>query len=607
MVNFGIRQKLIGPAMAYFPKFFSAVSHCALATIIGFATASEVSARDSDPVWRVEIEFTTADISDASTDDRVEVRLNGENLTRLDYSRDDFERGTVYNYDLILANISTIADIERIEISKRGSDGWCIENFRLRINNVDAYNHSFAAPFLCLDNSANHERRFEVSGTTLRDDAVWRDYEHPRQRDILARGIPNDETISRVEALLGHATVGTDVYWGKFHGAPVELERMSDSRIHIDADMAYDRTLVSDDSYDIDVDLVVTCLNSQISVAYENLKEDLDFKWYKLFPLLNTYLFSAVPSIDLVPESLHSFRSGCPAIDIENNGDIIFIPPVQRVLDDPIADVDVDDCTFSSTLNAFIVTSRGARREDGSRDAGAIALVGLDGVLQDTTLRLSGYADDTTPSLFSAESIDGTLYLAERQDAETAGRATAAISVWDIKSGGKTDEILLPGVAAIRDFSVSSTGDIYLVEFGPDSRIFKASETGLAEFATDARRHLGTISSISIDDQGLVMLTGYDANLALVYDQDGTLIRRQIVSTGGVAHVEQHPNGTTFVSDGQRGALTVIDGAGIATEIHLDSPFVDAFCLSDDAKFVLVPFTVQSGYGVYPLDYAAAN
>jgi hypothetical protein len=53
-------------------------------------------------------------------------------------------------------------------------------------------NKTFDAPGLWLDNDNGNERRVEISGDTLRGDTLWRDYRHPRRRDIIARGIPND-------------------------------------------------------------------------------------------------------------------------------------------------------------------------------------------------------------------------------------------------------------------------------------------------------------------------------------------------------------------------------------------------------------------------------
>ena len=85
---------------------------------------------------RVQLELHTGDVGDAGTDDSIQVVLSeasntGMNSTWVDYGRDDFERGDTFTYDLNLDEIPLLSDITRIRITKDGTDGWCLADFRL--------------------------------------------------------------------------------------------------------------------------------------------------------------------------------------------------------------------------------------------------------------------------------------------------------------------------------------------------------------------------------------------------------------------------------------------------------------------------------------------
>lgn len=460
-------------------------------------------------------------------------------------------------------------------------------------------------PCLWLDNANGNERRVEINGDTLRDDALWRDYSHPRRRDTIARGIPNDETISRFEALVGHAIADNDIYWGKFHGAPVEIERLADDRLHIDADLALAIPLHFDDGLDLDVDMVLSCEDGQITIGYENLESDRERRWYRAIPLFNSYLFLSWPELEFAPNNTQSYRNGCPAISIETNGDITFTEPVERIVADPNIDMTVDDCAFSDALDAFVVTVRGPQSEQGAHAQGTVSVVYLDGTIRTEALGFTGASTPQYPG--AVRVVDDVLYLSDRLQTQGSEKASAVISKWDVKSGEYIGLIRLPGVAGIRDFAVTQSGDIFVVESAADGRVLKVSGTRVVEFPVNAKRYVGTVSSVSLDVTGHITLTGQNSDLAVVFDRTGKLVERQIMASDGVARAVQLLDGSKVTSDGARGTLTHIDTRGVAKDIHLDAPFVDAFCLSSDAKFALVPYTVGGGFGIYPLEKGEAK
>lgn len=126
---------------------------------------------DDIPVWRTQLRVETCDVKHAGTDDGVYVTLrNGGPKYYLDYGGDDRERGDVEYYDVVYSGISTVRDIQQLTIGKTGSDGWCIKNAQLLINNSTSPVFTYAwSSGLWLDNDNGHSRTKTFSSSQLRN------------------------------------------------------------------------------------------------------------------------------------------------------------------------------------------------------------------------------------------------------------------------------------------------------------------------------------------------------------------------------------------------------------------------------------------------------
>jgi hypothetical protein len=404
------------------------------------------------------------------------------------------------------------------------------------------------------------------------------------------------------------AIADNDAYWGKFHGASVEIEKLADDRLNIDADLALHNAWARHDGVDLDVDMVGRCENGQISINFENLKSDREERWYRAIPLVWSYLFWNGLEVEFASINGRSFQNGCPAISIETNGDVIFTEPVQCFAAQPNDDVVIDDCAFSDTLDAYIVTVRGAKSETSGRAQGYVSLVYPDGSVSPEIMDLAGGEQAPAPQFPSAiQIVDNVLFLSDQLPEKGGDDAIAVIAKWDVRSGQYLGHVELPGVIGIRDFAVTKSGDIFVVESAADSSVLMVSGTRVVEFSANAKRHLGTVSGVSVNEMGNITLTGKKSNYAVTYNHEGKLVARHTMATEGVARAVQLLDGSKVTSDGARGTLTHIDTRGVAKDIHLDAPFIDAFSLLSDAKFALVPYTVGGGFGVYPLERGLAN
>jgi hypothetical protein len=124
---------------------------------------------------------------------------------------------------------------------------------------MEVFDRDFGAASSChwLDTDGGHSPTLTVSHAELRAHPAWAGYNHTAAQFLPAFGIPNEELVSRVEALVDDSLHGEDLYWGDLHGPAVEITRgcpaseAECTTAHVDLDLAYD-TWLPDPEVDVD-------------------------------------------------------------------------------------------------------------------------------------------------------------------------------------------------------------------------------------------------------------------------------------------------------------------------------------------------------------------
>jgi PLAT/LH2 domain-containing protein len=249
------------------------------------AFANDYVTLDGRDVWRLQLRVRTADVEDAGTDDDVYVALNGRNTTWLNYSHNDFERGSEFTYDLLLDGVSDLSDINGMAIENTGSDGLCIESLAFLVNGSEIFNQQFGATSsTCqwLDQGSGNQPSFIISRAAMRAHPVWQGFQQPAP----PLGLPRAELESRIEGIVGDALHGTDAYWGDLDGDRyVELAGIDAERIHVTVDLSADVP-----GFDAEVDLSFdlrfagACSDGQnpleLHIMTENVQANADLDWY---------------------------------------------------------------------------------------------------------------------------------------------------------------------------------------------------------------------------------------------------------------------------------------------------------------------------------------
>jgi hypothetical protein len=214
--------------------------------------------------------LVTGTADHAGTDDEVAISLAPRNVTVLNAARDDWERGRNDIYDLRLNNIQFVNDITQIRISKRGTDGWCLQGFVVYLNEATYY-EQMSSHCRWIDGNDGYDPIYEV-----REARLPRNVGLPAAPNFIGR----TSIEQAIEVAVGHAMSGRDIKWGHISGRPVEVE-WRNGYLHVDLDLSYNLNNSRDPEVDVDYDLLIGC-DSVPRVAAVNEVVDVDQSIFRL-------------------------------------------------------------------------------------------------------------------------------------------------------------------------------------------------------------------------------------------------------------------------------------------------------------------------------------
>lgn len=289
------------------------------------------------PVWRVQLTVEVANRKNAGTDNPINAQLNDSNLTWMNYSRDDFKRGSRFSYDLNLVDdagsltIRTLGDITMLRLTKTGDDGVCLRSIELLVNGRSAYLESFDVPrfrdrCLWLDTRPGYSPTYVVPPSQL--EAALHGFRQPAPPTRITRG----EIESRVEGMVGHTIHGTDASWGRDrhrNGRAVKVSRRDATAVHVDVDLAYRIPGWIDPKVDVDFDLRFACSDGVITITTERFDVDANSGIITRLLTLGFIAFAErgiaerfERNVQTIMVALDPGLGSCPRITVQRSGDV---------------------------------------------------------------------------------------------------------------------------------------------------------------------------------------------------------------------------------------------------------------------------------------------
>ena len=275
-------------------------------------------------IWRLQMRVRIANLEDAGADHPLRVIMHTNRglfstETFLDYGRDDFERNSDFTYDLNLENIEELSQIGGFQIINHGSDEdyMYVRELELLVNNHPVFSRVFGnanASVLKL----GYYGQFSVNYDELRGHELWQSFisqslSNPTfnlpeigisDNNLFQAVIKNEEIVSRIESLMGHLML-TDpalkgnFQWGEISGAPVEVTRVTDNKIHVDLDVEAIIGWWPNPEVDIDFDISFTKAcdpatnRMTITMQSENFTSNADYPLWKDILSLGTTKLTA--------------------------------------------------------------------------------------------------------------------------------------------------------------------------------------------------------------------------------------------------------------------------------------------------------------------------
>lgn len=257
-----------------------AVAHRAAAQTPTFTKPAKF---DDVPVYRLQLVFTTANVEDAGTDDNVYVQLNSSmKAYYLDYGIDDRERGKTTAYDIVEPSVRFIRDIQNLNITKAGTDGWSPSKIEIRVNGVVIFTKTLSNHWI--DGNNGRQPFLNFTSAQLRNNGKW-NYTSAPNIHIPPLTISKKDLVSMVEGFVGNYIryiPNSDVHWGSTKGVKtlfgdaVEASYRNSQTLTFDLDLQV-AAFGPNPELDIDFDLVVSCTNGKVLIGVENAKANVNY------------------------------------------------------------------------------------------------------------------------------------------------------------------------------------------------------------------------------------------------------------------------------------------------------------------------------------------
>lgn len=265
------------------------------------------------PVHRLQLRLRVPHVSDAGTDNGVEVRLQSPswlvpavtnwrpagNRTWVDSTFDDLEQGSNRTYDLMLDNVQQASDITMITLAKTGDDDLCIAELELLIDGQPAFQNTFGDTDATCKWVTDNDP-FTVTFSELRASPTWNNLGLPT-----FTGFNGAALRSRIEATFGHWLHGVGALR---NGSLTTSQRVNESRLSMSVpivvyDVSWGPVYLGDVDSTVYFDLVLKqevdgAGNPVTKLAIENVDADSSDLLAVFVPIVSPILYGVSTEIE---------------------------------------------------------------------------------------------------------------------------------------------------------------------------------------------------------------------------------------------------------------------------------------------------------------------
>jgi hypothetical protein len=275
---------------------------------------------------QLRIKASTASTADAQNN-RIQVRLQSpyvpfgdtpyprQNSSWIDSTNVDFTAGSNYTYDLLLGGISDKSDITQIAIASPDSDGFCVNEVELLVDNTRAFFKSFGANGVdCqwIYRSGSFDgKQLSIRFGELRQSSDWINFNPPNLGQSFGTvasfvGYRPPEFIAMLDSVLANRLKDPANNHGEgtgFRDSNSTVTTRTNRRTmhvvqHITAkDFGWIGDVAANPAYDLVIHNGATCAPKNWCVTVENLEPGASsLGWWNLFPVVGIAISAAINS-----------------------------------------------------------------------------------------------------------------------------------------------------------------------------------------------------------------------------------------------------------------------------------------------------------------------
>ena len=267
--------------------------------------------------------------------------------------------------------------------------------------------------------------------------------------------------------------------------------------------------------------------------------------------------------------------------------------------------VSAESCSYDPGRRLILAINRGAPANLVAND-GFVSLIRPDGSVH--TPRWIGL-ESSGPALnqpFGSVIDRGSLYVADSKGGTADGAArVAVVRRFDLASGARTGEVLVPDSPWLNDIAIAADGSLYATQTGAADgsvpmRLYRIAPDGTPSILLEGAP-LSRPNGVAIDRDGNVVVVNMGDTAVMTFSPAGQLLRTEHSAQAGSDGLVIMADGTKYVSSVVHGGVSRIRRGGAAELIATGIPNAASMCWDSDANQLVIPLNVNNGIAIVKL------
>ena len=267
--------------------------------------------------------------------------------------------------------------------------------------------------------------------------------------------------------------------------------------------------------------------------------------------------------------------------------------------------VSAESCAYDPGRRLILAINRGAPANL-IADDGFVSLIRPDGSVH--TPRWIGL-ESNGPALnqpFGSAIDKGSLYVADSNGGTADGTPrVAVVRRFDLATGARTGEVLVPASPWLNDIAVAADGSVYATQTGTADgsvpmRLYRIAPDGTPSILLEGAP-LSRPNGVALDGDGNVVVVNLGDRAVMTFSPAGRLLNTEHAAQAGNDGLVIMADGTKYVSSVVHGGVSRIRKGRAADLIATGIPNAASMCWNSHANQLVIPLNANNGIAIVKL------